>query len=96
MLTATNAAEALTLAAGTKIDVALLDHSICDQERLCLRDLLRERQPALKAILHTGNPEATACLGDVPVIVKPVHPAELVKKIEAILAGESGNSKPAA
>jgi two-component system OmpR family response regulator len=96
VVTARNAAEALTLASTAKIDVALLDHSICDHEHLCLRDLLHARQPAIKAILHTGNPEVITCLGDVPVLAKPVHPEEIAKKIQEIIAGATGGTKPAA
>jgi CheY-like chemotaxis protein len=96
VVTATNAAEALSLSATAKIDVALLDHSICDREQLCLRDLLHHRQPAIKAILHTGNPEVITCLGEVPVLAKPVHPEEIAKKIEDIIARSTGDSKPAA
>jgi CheY-like chemotaxis protein len=88
---ARNAAEALTLAATAKIDVALLDHSVCDREQLCLRDLLRDRQPAIKAILHTGNPEVITCLGNVPVLAKPVHPEEIAKKIQEIIAATTGD-----
>jgi CheY-like chemotaxis protein len=96
VVTAKDAAEALTLAATGKIDIALLDHSICDREQLCLRDLLRDRQPAIKAILHTGNPEVTTCLGEVPVLAKPVHPEEIAKKIQEVIAQTTGDSKPAA
>jgi DNA-binding response OmpR family regulator len=96
VLTAATAAEALTLSSTSDIDVALLDHSVCDRERLCLRDLFRDRQPPIKAILHTGNPVVTDCLGDVPVLVKPINPGEIAKRIGEILAGGMGDRKPAA
>jgi CheY-like chemotaxis protein len=94
VLTATNSAEALKLAEAGPVDVVLLDHSICDRERICLHDLLRNLQPAIKAILHTGSPVIAGCLAKVPALAKPVHPRELVRRIERILAGGSGDIGP--
>ena len=94
VITASNAAEALTLASTSRIDVALLDFSICDREGLCLRDLIRERQPNIKVILHTGNPEVE-CLGKVPVLAKPIDPQSIAAQIQEILAASDSSAEPA-
>jgi CheY-like chemotaxis protein len=96
VLTAGNAAEAAELAARSSVDVVLLDHTVCDREKFCLRDFLRNSQPAIKVILHTGNPEFVECLGKVPVLAKPVDPQHIIAKIEEILAGGSGDAPAAA
>ena len=83
VITAANPGQALSAASMFLIDVALVDHSICVEEHLCLRKALHERQPSIKAIVHTGSLELP-CLGTVPMLEKPVDPRELAGRIEAI------------
>lgn len=88
VLKAADATEACTVAATEGIDVALVDHSICAREKVCLRDLLRKAQPGIKVVLHTGNPEIDCCARDVVVLSKPTHPQNLVSAISEICASK--------
>jgi CheY-like chemotaxis protein len=94
VVTASNSAEALEVAKTCKIDVALLDRSICDREQLCLYDVLRQQQPEIKAAIHTGNPETARCTkGVLPVLLKPVEPREIAEKIEDVFRGSAGDGR---
>ena len=92
--TAASASQALSAAASERIDVALVDRSVCQRAGLCLSDALRECQPDMVVILHTGNPDAAECLGKVPLLVKPVDPVKIAAKIEEIVRGGWGDAAP--
>lgn len=90
--TAANLAEARRVLAQTAVDGVVLDASLCNTERLCMYAALREIQPRLTVVLHTGNPEVLQqdCVQDKPAIAKPVSPGELAAKLKEILGSRQG------
>lgn len=93
VLTARNRAEASALASKQRIDIVIVDQTVCRQDHQCLRDMLIEQQPSIKAFLHTGSPDTPHCLGAVPVLLKPILPQDIVAKIKKTLSQQS-NARP--
>jgi len=89
VLSATNMAEALEIARKNKIDLALIDHSVCNSQHLCFLEEVRKQQPGIKVAIHTGQPEIEDCLKKGSIIPKPINPRVLVAEIERLCAEES-------
>jgi CheY-like chemotaxis protein len=85
--TATSLTEARAVLSEKAVDGVVLDASVCNTAQLCMYDALREIQPKLTVVLHTGNPEVLHqnCVQDKPTIAKPVPPNELVVRLKQIL-----------
>ena len=94
VLTAEDGAKALArLAAGEAVDVLVTDLSMPEMDGLAVIRAAQERRPGLLALLLTGYAGDGAAIavdgavtGSFSLVRKPVRPAHLVDRIEALLA----------
>lgn len=86
VLTANSIADALEIVRENKIDIALVDHSVCNSRQLCFVQEVRQQQPGMKVAIHSGQPELEDCVKKAPTIQKPINPRLLVAEIERICA----------
>lgn len=93
VLEAADAGEACRIAACGSIDIALVDHSVCMREKVCLRELLQETQPEIKLVLHSGQPEIKCCVANTVIVPKPTHPQRLVSIIRELCASAQGSQE---
>lgn len=79
--------EAQTVLQENRVDCVILDASLCNTERVCVYEKVREIQSAVTVVLHTGDPQALqqTCVQDKMTIAKPVPPRELVTRLKQIL-----------
>jgi putative two-component system response regulator len=86
-LTANDTASALRFAGRTSPDVAVIDISHPDRDRLWLAGRLRDRATPIGVVLMSGSPssahaEAAARLGVAELLVRPADAEELVEAVE--------------
>lgn len=91
---AAGCAEALDLAAGQRLELALLDYHLPDGDGIGLLERLLEMQPRLRVLLCSGAPPAdTVALairkGARAFVTKPLRAEGLHRAFQAALAGRS-------
>jgi DNA-binding NtrC family response regulator len=89
VLSATNVADAIDVVRRNKIDVALVDHSVCHSRQLCFMQEIQKHQPGMRVAVHSGQPELEDCVRKAPIIQKPIDPRLLVAAIERICAEDA-------
>jgi two-component system phosphate regulon response regulator OmpR len=96
-LTAESAAVARALAAGQKVDVALLDITMPGEDGLSLARYFRERYDQLAIIMLTSSGEVVDRIVGLEIgaddyVTKPFDPRELLARIKSVLRRTAGAS----
>lgn len=96
---ALSANEAITAAAGSDVDLAILDWQLPDSNGLKLFDVLRRARPRVRGLIVTGyasQDHALLCgqAGIAGYLPKPFSPAQLAGKVEDLLHDFTGVEKP--
>ncbi|HEY3947787.1 PAS domain S-box protein [Phenylobacterium sp.] len=87
VLTASSAAQALTLLARTKPDLVITDYAMPHETGLQLAQKIREKRPELPVILATGFAELPPGAGDdLPRLAKPYSQPELAQLLLDVCA----------
>ena len=86
--------EAIAYAKENKVDLAILDIKLKKMNGIQVLGVLKEEQPAMKAIMLTGYPTIETAreaisLGADPYCVKPIDRDELEEKVEQVLNSKS-------
>ncbi|HID70491.1 MAG TPA: response regulator [Desulfobacterales bacterium] len=93
----TDEEEAIAYAKENKVDLAILDIKLKKMNGVQVLGILKEAQPAMKAIMLTGYPTVETAreaisLGADQYCVKPIDRDELEEKVEEVLKSRSKKS----